>query len=136
MAANSIGFGDSRTDHTREKGKKALEKLFTPEFRNRLDEIIFFHPLNQEIMLQVVDKFLARFDEFLKPRKVQLTVSAEVRLWLAENGFDPKFGARPLDRLIQDKIKDPLADELLFGNLQRGGKVEAVIRDDKPVIKT
>ncbi|HIE07401.1 MAG TPA: ATP-dependent Clp protease ATP-binding subunit ClpA, partial [Desulfarculaceae bacterium] len=116
--------------------KKALEKLFTPEFRNRLDEIIFFHPLNQQTMLQVVDKFIARFDDFLKPRKVQLSVSAEVRLWLAKNGFDPKFGARPLDRLIQDKIKDPLADSMLFGDLKQGGKVKVVMKNNKPEIET
>ena len=136
MAANSIGFGDSRADQTRDKGKKALEKLFSPEFRNRLDEIIFFHPLNQQTMLQVVDKFIARFDDFLKPRKVQLSVSTEVRLWLAENGFDPKFGARPLDRLIQDKIKDPLADAMLFGDLKQGGKVKVVMKNNKPGIET
>ena len=136
MAANNIGFGDADIHKPQEKGKKALEKLFTPEFRNRLDEIIFFHPLNQKVMLQVVDKFIARFEIFLKPRKVVLTISNDVRKWLADNGFDPKFGARPLDRLIQDTIKDPLADKLLFGDLQQGGKVKVVMRGDKPVIKT
>ena len=135
MAANPVGFGDAQTDQTKNKGKKALEKLFTPEFRNRLDEIIFFHPLNQQIMLQVVDKFMGLFDDFLKPRKVQLAISPEVRLWLAENGFDPKFGARPLDRLIQDKIKDPLADVLLFGDLKPGGKVKVIMKDNQPEIK-
>ncbi len=135
MAANNIGFGDTDNYKPQEKGKRALEKLFTPEFRNRLDEIIFFHPLNQKVMLQVVDKFIARFEIFLKPRKVVLTISNGVRKWLAENGFDPKFGARPLDRLIQDTIKDPLADELLFGDLKQGGKVKVVMRGDKPVIK-
>ena len=135
MAANSIGFNDSETGDTQEKGKKALEKLFTPEFRNRLDEIIFFNRLNKEIMLQVVDKFISRFDDFLKPRKVQLSIDEKVRQWLAKNGFDPKFGARPLDRLIQDKIKDPLADALLFGDLKQGGKVLVIMRGDAPEIK-
>lgn len=135
MAANQIGFGGEDNHLPQEKGKKALEKLFTPEFRNRLDEIIFFHPLNQKVMLKVVDKFIARFEEFLKPRKVALTVSSGVRKWLASNGFDAKFGARPLDRLIQDTIKDPLADELLFGNLQSGGEVKIVMKGDQPVIK-
>ncbi|MCK5682401.1 AAA family ATPase, partial [bacterium] len=136
MAANSIGFGDSGNDNPQNKGKKALEKLFTPEFRNRLDETIFFHPLNEKIMLQVVDKFIARFDNFLKPRKVKLSVSNPVRKWLAKNGFDPKFGARPLERLIQNKIKDPLADELLFGNLKQGGEANVVMKGDNPEIKT
>ena len=135
MAANNIGFGNANNHEPQEKGRKALEKLFTPEFRNRLDEIIFFHPLNQKVMLQVVDKFIARFEDFLKPRKVIFSISNGVRKWLADNGFDPKFGARPLDRLIQDTIKDPLADELLFGNLKQGGKVKIVMKGDKPIIK-
>ena len=122
MAANSIGFGQTDDGKPQEKGRKALEKLFTPEFRNRLDETIFFHPLNREIMLKVVDKFMARLDIFLKPSKVKLFLSEEARKWLAENGFDAKFGARPLDRLIQETIKDPLADELLFGSLKQGGE--------------
>jgi ATP-dependent Clp protease ATP-binding subunit ClpA len=86
-------------------------------------------------MLLVVDKFIARFDEFLKPRKVKLTISEKVRHWLAQNGFDPKFGARPLDRLIQDKIKDPLANELLFGKLRQGGEVKVVMKGNEPGIK-
>ena len=132
MASNSIGFDNLDNHNPREKGKKALEKLFTPEFRNRLDEIIFFQPLNQQVMLRVVDKFIARFEEFLKPRKVILTISEGVRKWLADNGFDPKFGARPLDRLIQDTIKDPLANELLFGNLKQGGEVKVRMKNNQP----
>ncbi len=135
MAANSIGFGDADDSKPQEKGKKALEKLFTPEFRNRLDETIFFHPLNQEIMLKVVDKFMARLDTFLKPRKVKLLLSKEARKWLAENGFDAKFGARPLDRLIQETIKDPLADELLFGSLKQGGVASVEMKKGKLKIK-
>ena len=136
MAANSIGFGEPDDGRPQEKGRKALEKLFTPEFRNRLDEIIFFHPLNREIMLKVVDKFMARLATFLKPRKVRLFLSAETREWLAEKGFDPKFGARPLDRLIQESIKDPLADELLFGSLKQGGEARVEMEEGKPCIVT
>ncbi len=136
MAANSIGFGESNDDKPQEKGRKALEKLFTPEFRNRLDEIIFFHPLNREIMLKVVDKFMTRLDTFLKPRKVKLVLSGKTREWLAENGFDAKFGARPLDRLIQESIKDPLANELLFGALKQGGKARVEMKEGKPFIVT
>ncbi len=135
MAANTVGFGETQAGTTKDKGRKALEKLFTPEFRNRLDEIIFFHPLNRDIMLKVVDKFMDRFDDFLRPRKVQLTISPEVRTWLAEKGFDPKFGARPLDRLIQDKIKDPLADMLLFGDLKQGGKVNIIMKQNQPELE-
>ena len=136
MAANSIGFGEPDDGKPQKKGRKALEKLFTPEFRNRLDEIIFFHPLNREIMLKVVDKFMARLDVFLKPRKVRLFLSEKAREWLAENGFDPKFGARPLDRLIQEKIKDPLADELLFGSLKQGGEARVEMEKGKLCIVT
>ena len=135
MAANSIGFGDADDGRPQEKGRKALEKLFSPEFRNRLDEIIFFHPLNREIMLKVVDKFMARLDTFLKPRKVRLFLSKEARAWLAEKGFDPKFGARPLDRLIQESIKDQLADELLFGSLKQGGEARVEMDEGKLKIK-
>ncbi len=135
MAANSIGFGEPDDGKPQEKGRKALEKLFTPEFRNRLDEIIFFHPLNREIMLKVVDKFMARLDLFLKPRKVKLFLSKDARKWLAENGFDAKFGARPLDRLIQKTIKDPLADELLFGSLKQGGDARVELEEGKLKIK-
>ena len=135
MAANSIGFGDADDGRPQEKGRKALEKLFSPEFRNRLDEIIFFHPLNRVIMLKVVDKFMARLDTFLKPRKVRLFLSKEARAWLAEKGFDPKFGARPLDRLIQESIKDQLADELLFGSLKQGGEARVEMDEGKLKIK-
>ncbi|MBN2808416.1 MAG: ATP-dependent Clp protease ATP-binding subunit ClpA [Deltaproteobacteria bacterium] len=131
MAANSIGFNDGGADRPQEKGRKALEKLFTPEFRSRLDEIIFFHPLNREIMLKVVDKFMTRLDTFLKPRKVKLFLSEKAREWLAEKGFDPRFGARPLDRLIQESIKDQLADELLFGSLKQGGVARVEMKGGK-----
>ena len=136
MSANSIGFGEvGRNEDARGKGRKALEKLFTPEFRNRLDEIIFFNPLDQAVMLRVVDKYLAHLDAFLKPRRVVLKpLDEKARLWFAEHGFDPKFGARPLDRLIQEKIKDPLADAMLFGELKGGGTAAVEIRDQEPVI--
>ncbi len=137
MSANSIGFGEAAgRDDTRGKGRKALEKLFTPEFRNRLDEIIFFNPLDREIMLKVVDKYMVQLDVYLKPRRVVLKpFAAEIREWFAEHGFDPRFGARPLDRLIQEKIKDPLADAMLFGGLKGGGTAAVVLEEDEPVIR-
>ena len=87
-------------------------------------------------MLKVVDKFMTRLDTFLKPRKVKLVLSGKTREWLAENGFDAKFGARPLDRLIQESIKDPLANELLFGALKQGGKARVEMKEGKPFIVT
>ena len=136
MSANAIGFGEADAGRTRAKGEKALEKLFTPEFRNRLDEIIFFNPLDQEIMRRVVDKYMARLAEFLHSRKVELQpLDDATRDWLAEKGYDPKFGARPLDRLIQERIKDQLADEMLFGGLKSGGGARIVIREGKPTIE-
>jgi len=122
MAVNAIGFGDPSQD-VAAKSRKALEKLFAPEFRNRLDETILFRSLDQAIMIRVVEKFLARLDHFLSRKKVDFFITDKAKAWLAEKGYDPKFGARPLDRLIQDTIKDPLADEILFGRLKGGGKV-------------
>ncbi|MEA2108499.1 MAG: ATP-dependent Clp protease ATP-binding subunit ClpA [Pseudomonadota bacterium] len=126
MAGNSIGFGELSQDVT-DKGRKALEKLFAPEFRNRLDETIFFQPLDQDIMIRVVDKFLTRLDHFLTMKKVEFSITDKAKIWLAGKGYDPKFGARPLDRLIQDTIKDPLAEEILFGKLKGGGRVRVKI---------
>ncbi len=138
MAANAIGFDTcaSSGKGTRSKGEKALEKLFTPEFRNRLDAILFFNSLDLEIMRRVVDKNIARLAETLKRRKVVLEpLDATTRDWLAERGYDPRFGARPLERLIQEAIKDPLADEMLFGGLRNGGRARVLIREGKTVIE-
>ncbi len=120
MAANKIGFGDEGTGDLKD-GKKALERLFSPEFRNRLDGTIFFDHLSKEIILRVVDKFLDEVDGQLAEKRVELHVSDEVKAWFAEHGYDRAFGARPMARLIQDKLKVALADELLFGKLEHGG---------------
>ena len=119
-ARRSIGFVEQnhRTDVT-----EVIRRAFTPEFRNRLDAIIEFDALDFEHVLRVVDKFLIELDMLLADKHVSLDVDAEVRHHLAEQGFDPHMGARPMARLIQKKIKIPLADELLFGKLARGGKV-------------
>ncbi len=118
---NSIGFsnaieqGDEMAD---------IKKMFSPEFRNRLDAIVSFQPLPQEIILRVVDKFLIELEEQLHEKKVEISVSDEVKNYLARNGFDPAMGARPMQRLIQDSIRSLLADELLFGKLVNGGRVD------------
>jgi ATP-dependent Clp protease ATP-binding subunit ClpA len=122
MSAQTIGFGDVHKD-AQFKGQKAIEKLFSPEFRNRLDETITFNPLTHEIMEMVVDKFMKELNAQLAVKKVSLTISPKVRSWLAEKGYDPRYGARPLSRVIQKEIKDVLSDEILFGRLHNGGRL-------------
>jgi ATP-dependent Clp protease ATP-binding subunit ClpA len=122
MSAANIGFGETHND-AQSKGKKAIERMFSPEFRNRLDETITFNALNLEIMEMIVDKFIAELNQQLAIKKVALTISPAVRTWLAKKGHDPAYGARPLGRVIQTEIKDKLADEILFGELQNGGHV-------------
>jgi ATP-dependent Clp protease ATP-binding subunit ClpA len=121
MAAAAIGFGSaSNTD----KGKKALERLFSPEFRNRLDAVVQFGRLTPEAVERVVDKFITELDAQLNARRVTIQLTPAARRWLAERGYDETFGARPMARLIQNDIKRPLADEMLFGQLKEGGRVE------------
>ena len=133
MVCNTIGFGGDGAKDPAEKGKKAVEEFFSPEFRNRLDDIITFKSLNLKIMEQVVDKFIAELQPQLSHKKVTLKLSGSARLWLAKNGYDPHFGARPLDRLIQKEIKDVLTDEILFRRLVKGGEVHVKVKDDKLV---
>jgi ATP-dependent Clp protease ATP-binding subunit ClpA len=126
MASQAIGFlGDRAGD-----GSKAVEKLFSPEFRNRLDEIVHFANLAPEVMGLIVDKFIAELDAQLLERKIRVELSAAARARLAEKGYDRDFGARPLARLIQKEIKDPLSDEVLFGRLAKGGRVRVDVLDD------
>lgn len=129
LGKSSIGFTQSK-----QAGDEMVDikRLFTPEFRNRLDAIISFSPLNQEIILRVTDKFLIQLEAQLHEKKVEATFSEKLRAYLSKNGFDPLMGARPMERLIQDTIRSALADELLFGRLVNGGKVTIDIdRDDK-----
>lgn len=130
MSSQTIGFGDTQYD-TKDKGKKAAEKFFSPEFRNRLDGIIHFNALNLEIMKLVVDKFMKELKEQLAVKKVSINYSDNVRTWLAQNGHDPRYGARPLSRLIQTEIKDTLSNEILFGCLEKGGQVSVDLEDDR-----
>jgi ATP-dependent Clp protease ATP-binding subunit ClpA len=130
MDKSVIGFGDRGSD-TRAKGKDAINTLFSPEFRNRLDSTITFNALNAEIMKMVVDKFIGEFRNSLGRKKVRITLSDEARTWLASRGYDPAFGARPLGRLIQTEIKDILSEEVLFGKLRKGGKVSIGLDEEK-----
>jgi ATP-dependent Clp protease ATP-binding subunit ClpA len=119
MAAAAIGFGGrSNLD----KGPKAIERLFTPEFRNRLDATVSFHSLSLEIVERIVDKFVMELDAQLNEKKVFLELAPAARKYLAAKGYDPTFGARPMARLIQQEIKRALAEEILFGRLKDGGK--------------
>ena len=122
MSSATIGFGDPKGDSAG-KGKRAIEKLFSPEFRNRLDGIINFNALDRDIMGMIVDKFMKEFADQLANKRVTLDYSDAVRVWLAKQGYDPQYGARPLARVIQGQIKDILADEILFGRLEKGGHV-------------
>jgi ATP-dependent Clp protease ATP-binding subunit ClpA len=135
MNAQTIGFGDPKSD-TAFKGQKAIEKLFNPEFRNRLDAIVTFNSLSPEIMGMIVDKFVKELNEQLIPRKVRIKLSPEAREWMAQKGHDPQYGARPLTRLMQTEIKDMLSDEILFGKLEKGGRVLIELDDDKLTLQT
>lgn len=129
MATATIGFSASGRDDAG-KGKDAVNRMFSPEFRNRLDATLAFLPLDQKVMEQVVEKFIGLLRSQLAERKVSLRLSAKAREWLAKKGYDPKFGARPLDRLIQVEVKDKLADALLFGELVSGGTVSIGVKQD------
>ncbi len=130
ISSQTIGFGDPGKDSTG-KGKKAIERFFSPEFRNRLDGIITFNSLDLAIMEKIVDKFMKEFGDQLLLKKVTIEYSKETRTWLAKKGHDPSYGARPLARILQTEIKDALADEILFGKLEKGGKVSLDIKDDQ-----
>ena len=127
MQKSAIGFGrDKRTG----EDTMAIERIFTPEFRNRLDAIISFAALGREIILQVVEKFVMQLEAQLLDRGVHIDLSPEAALWLGDKGYDDRMGARPLGRVIQEHIKKPLAEELLFGKLTKGGTVHVVLKDD------
>ncbi|TXI17790.1 MAG: ATP-dependent Clp protease ATP-binding subunit ClpA [Nitrosomonas sp.] len=131
LTKSSIGFTQSKSS-----GDELVDikKLFTPEFRNRLDAIISFTSLNEEIIMRVTDKFLIQLETQLHERKVEATFTEGLRKYLAKHGFDPLMGARPMERLIQDTIRSVLADELLFGRLMSGGKVTVDIDDNSQVV--
>ena len=127
-ARRSIGFAEQ--DHSTD-ALEVIRKAFAPEFRNRLDAIINFKALDMPVILMVVDKFILELEEQLALKNVQISVSRAAREWLAETGFDPKMGARPMKRVIQEQIKRPLADDLLFGKLSEGGSVKVTAPGEK-----
>jgi ATP-dependent Clp protease ATP-binding subunit ClpA len=128
MAKAAIGFGRDRREG---EDTAAIERMFTPEFRNRLDAVISFAPLAKETIHQVVEKFVLQLEAQLMDRNVHIELSPEAAAWLGDKGYDDRMGARPLGRVIQETIKKPLAEELLFGKLQKGGVVRVGVKDDK-----
>jgi ATP-dependent Clp protease ATP-binding subunit ClpA len=133
QAKAAIGFGRDRREG---EDTAAIERTFTPEFRNRLDAVISFSPLPKSVILQVVEKFVLQLEAQLMDRNVTIELTKEAGEWLAEKGYDDKMGARPLGRVIQEEIKKPLAEELLFGKLAKGGVVKVSIKDGKLVLNT
>ncbi len=133
MSRSSIGF--TTQDHETD-GMEAIKKGFTPEFRNRLDGIIQFKSLEGKVIHTVVDKFLTQLQQQLDEKHVVLDVDDDARDWLAEHGYDEQMGARPMERLIQEKIKKPLAEEVLFGNLASGGVVSVSVSDGELLVET
>ncbi|WP_192964041.1 ATP-dependent Clp protease ATP-binding subunit ClpA [Phycobacter azelaicus] len=128
QAKEAIGFGRDRREG---EDTAAIERTFTPEFRNRLDAVISFAPLPKEVILQVVEKFVLQLEAQLMDRNVSIELTRKAAEWLADKGYDDKMGARPLGRVIQEHIKKPLAEELLFGKLTKGGIVKVGIKDGK-----
>jgi ATP-dependent Clp protease ATP-binding subunit ClpA len=121
LAKRNIGFSSSSNESD---AMNSLNKLFTPEFRNRLDETIQFNYLDKSIILSIVDKFLTKLQAQLDKRNVEIVVSKAVINWIADSGYDKEMGARPMERFISKKIKKPLVDKLLFGNLKSGGQIK------------
>jgi ATP-dependent Clp protease ATP-binding subunit ClpA len=134
MSTQTIGFGDVLRD-TPSKGRKAIEQMFSPEFRNRLDDTINFNPLSPEVMEMVVDKFMKELNGQLAAKRVKLRYSPAVRTWLAKKGHDPRYGARPLARVIQTEVKNKLSDEILFGRLAKGGELQLEMDSEKIVFQ-
>jgi len=130
-SAGSIGFSDApksgdldtRQRAAQARSKSAIEKVFSPEFRNRLDAIVTFRPLTPDVMETIVDKFIIQLEEQLAERRIAITLRGGARKYLAKKGYDPVFGARPLARVIQTEVRDRLTDEILFGKLEHGGTV-------------
>jgi ATP-dependent Clp protease ATP-binding subunit ClpA len=131
MSQATIGFAGDREQDAKSRGKEAIERFFTPEFRNRLDGIVTFKSLSPEVMETIVDKFVLELEAQLRERKVAIDLRPEARAHLAKKGFDPVYGARPLNRLVQTEVRNPLTDEILFGRLEHGGTVHVGFDGEK-----
>jgi ATP-dependent Clp protease ATP-binding subunit ClpA len=138
LSSASIGFAesgasergqDARQKASQQRSKHAIERVFSPEFRNRLDAIVSFGPLSPSVMETIVEKFILQLEAQLAERRVAITLEPDARAWLAAKGYDPVYGARPLARVIQTEVRDPLTDEILFGRLEGGGTVTIAMKD-------
>ena len=135
MSAGAIGFVDDRARAVKGRTKAAIEKIFGPEFRNRLDAIVTFDTLTPAVMETIVEKFILQLESQLAERRVAITLEAEARAWLATKGYDPVYGARPLARVIQTEVRNPLTEEILFGHLEHGGTVRIRLEGDRLVFR-
>jgi ATP-dependent Clp protease ATP-binding subunit ClpA len=140
LSAQTIGFAERGTGEAFDerarraaatRSKSAIERVFSPEFRNRLDAIVTFRPLSSSVMEEIVEKFVLQLEQQLRERRVAITLTPEARSWLAVKGYDPVFGARPLARVVQTQVRDPLTDQILFGALENGGTVEIGVADNQ-----
>jgi ATP-dependent Clp protease ATP-binding subunit ClpA len=133
MSASTIGFestgGGAAERDAAAKSKAAIERVFSPEFRNRLDAIVTFSRLSPAVMETIVEKFILQLEAQLAERRVAIALTPEARAWLATKGYDPVYGARPLARVIQREVRDRLTDVLLFGQLEHGGTVTIGLAD-------
>ena len=129
-SAGTIGFSDDQTVSAQGRMKSAIDRIFSPEFRNRLDAIVTFDALTPGVMEMIVEKFILQLEAQLAERHVAITLEPEARAWLATKGYDLKYGARPLTRVVQTEVRNPLTDELLFGRLEHGGTVRIGLADD------
>jgi len=127
LSSGGVGFRNS--SETKGNARGAIERTFNPEFLNRLDAWIAFRPLDMPVIELIVDKFIGELNSQLKERNVKVNLTEEARRWLAEKGFDPRYGARPMSRLINEKIKRQLAEAILFGSLAKGGEVQVIAED-------
>ncbi len=130
MSASDIGFGTQGSTKAKGRSKAAVERLFSPEFRNRLDAVVTFDALSPEVMGTIVEKFILQLEAQLAERRIAITLETEARDWLAVKGYDPVYGARPLARVIQSEVRDRLTDEILFGQLEHGGTTRIGLAND------
>jgi ATP-dependent Clp protease ATP-binding subunit ClpA len=132
LSEGGIGF---QKDKGRGQGRGAIERAFNPEFRNRLDAWIAFQSLDRAVIEKIVDKFVSELNDQLKEKKLTVVLTTEARAWLAEHGFDRLYGARPMGRLIQSKLKEPLAEKILFADEQSRGEVVVSVVNDELALK-
>lgn len=130
MEGGSIGLSGGKSKEATHKRDQAIKNFFSPEFRNRLDGIIHFNKLDNDFIVQIVDKFLTELETKLAAKNVNLEVDQDVKEWMAETGYDPKMGARPIARMVDNEIKRPLSQEILFGKLEKGGTVRVVLKKE------